>query len=264
MKYFVVSDVHGFLNELMEALNENGFDVNNPEHKLIVCGDLFDRGPQAVELFEFVKSLGDKFIYVRGNHEDLLFDCYKELLSGFGCERHHVSNKTVDTITQFTGLNYYNLMVNTPDRNAAFKEKLEPLLDFITDKTVDYFEIGDYIFVHGWIPEIPDTSSPYWWYGSKDLYDQKWRDSNLWDSARWLNGMKEWKRGIREIGKTIVCGHYHCSYGWSHIRQQRKEFPDKNKKDWLKSFEPFVDDGIMAIDACVAYTGKVNCIVIEE
>ena len=38
----------------------------------------------------------------------------------------------------------------------------------------------------------------------------------------------------------------------------------KNKKDWKKSFEPFVDDGIIAIDACTAYTGLCNVIVIEE
>lgn len=265
MKYFVVSDVHSFFYELMNALDDKGFDVNNQEHKLIVCGDLFDRSDQAVELFEFVKSLGDRFIYVRGNHEDLLFDCYKELQVGFGCGRHHVSNGTVDTIIQFTGLSYYNLMVNTPERNEVLKEKLEPLLDFITDKSVNYFEVGDYVFVHGWLPEIPNKEVYPWWDNSKDLYDADWRNaSDLdWESARWLNGMKEWKRGIHEDGKTIVCGHWHCSYGWSHIRQERKEFPQKNQKDWLKSFEPFIDDGIVAIDACTAYTGKVNCIVLE-
>lgn len=67
----------------------------------------------------------------------------------------------------------------------------------------------------------------------------------------------------RVDGKTIVCGHWHCSWGWSHIKQDRKEFPQKNQVDWKKSFEPFIDDGIIAIDACTAYSGLCNVIVIE-
>jgi serine/threonine protein phosphatase 1 len=252
MKYFIVSDVHGFLNELMNALKQKGFDAENKDHKLIVCGDLFDRGSQAVELFEFVKGLGDRFVYVRGNHEDLLFDCYRELQGSFGCGYHHVSNGTVDTIGQFTGLSYYNLMVNTPERNKALKEKLEPLLDFITNKTVDYYEVGDYIFVHGWIPSF--------------LHLNDFRDGNEddWKAARWNNGMDMWRNPANRIdGKTIVCGHWHCSWGWSHIRQERKEWPQKNRKNWLESFEPFADDGIIAIDACTAYTKNVTVLVIE-
>ena len=53
MKYFAVSDCHGFYSNLMFALKNAGFDINNPEHILIVCGDLFDRGEQPKEIFEF-------------------------------------------------------------------------------------------------------------------------------------------------------------------------------------------------------------------
>ena len=63
--------------------------------------------------------------------------------------------------------------------------------------------------------------------------------------------------------KTIICGHWHCSWGWSHIRQERKEFPNKSKNDWQKSFDPFFDDGIIAIDSCCAYSGKLNVIILK-
>ena len=63
--------------------------------------------------------------------------------------------------------------------------------------------------------------------------------------------------------KTIICGHWHCSWGWSFIRQSRKEFAQETKKDWIKSFEPFIDDGIMAIDTCCAYSGILNVIKLE-
>ena len=32
MKYFVISDVHGFYNEMKNALDEAGFEPNNENH----------------------------------------------------------------------------------------------------------------------------------------------------------------------------------------------------------------------------------------
>lgn len=251
-KYFVVSDVHSFFDEMMAALTEKGFDKDNQEHKLVVCGDLFDRGPKAVELLEFVKSLGDRFIYVRGNHEDLLLDCYNDLITHVYLGHHHISNGTVDTICQLTGLNKFEVLSYSEKRDALLDTKILPLIYWMNETSVNYFEIGDYICVHGWIPHLRC---------SKDFKKANMID---WDRARWINGMEAWRNPENRVdGKTIICGHYHCSWGWSHIRQKRKEFPDKNRKDWQKSFEPFVDDGIIAIDACTAYTGIVNCIVLE-
>ena len=31
-KYFIVADVHGFYDEMIDALNEAGFDKNNENH----------------------------------------------------------------------------------------------------------------------------------------------------------------------------------------------------------------------------------------
>jgi outer membrane protein insertion porin family len=52
-----------------------GFDENNDDHKIVVCGDMFDRMDETVQTYEFAKKMieQDKLIYVRGNHEDLLF-----------------------------------------------------------------------------------------------------------------------------------------------------------------------------------------------
>ena len=83
-KFFVTSDVHSFLDELMTALTEKGFEINNKDHILCICGDLFDRGAQPRQLFEFVKKLRvqDRLVYVTGNHESLLFDCMYEIGCG--------------------------------------------------------------------------------------------------------------------------------------------------------------------------------------
>ena len=39
-KYFIVTDVHSFYKIMLDTLNVKGFDVNNNEHYLILCGDL--------------------------------------------------------------------------------------------------------------------------------------------------------------------------------------------------------------------------------
>ena len=249
---FAVSDVHSYYKELMAALNAKGFVLDDPSHKLIVCGDLLDRGDETVQVFDFIKELHaqGRLIYVKGNHESLLEQCVNEVRMGRVPGSHHFHNGTVKTICQFCGQNEW--IVYDPTWRDKICEVMQPVLDFINENCVDYAEIGDYIFVHGWIP-------PFYY-----LNDFRDADKSDWEDARWLNGMDMWRNPKNRVeGKTIVCGHWHCSYGWSHIRQERKEWPQKNRKDWLDSFEPFVDDGIAAIDACTAYTGKVNVLVIE-
>ena len=73
MKWFIFADVHGYYEELMNALNKKGFEIDNPNHGIISLGDLLDRGKEAVKCLQFVNSLpDDRKILIRGNHEDLL------------------------------------------------------------------------------------------------------------------------------------------------------------------------------------------------
>ena len=76
MRYYVVADVHGFYSELQAALTEKGFYEDKEPHKLVVCGDLLDRGDEALKLQEFILELlkKDEVILIKGNHEDLFLD----------------------------------------------------------------------------------------------------------------------------------------------------------------------------------------------
>lgn len=280
ISYFVVSDTHSFYDELITALKNKGFQKDNPSHKLIVCGDLFDRGLQSREIFEFVKSLGDRFIYVKGNHEDLLEDCVKKIVSGENVSNHHFGNGTVRTVANICGfINDYD--VAWPRRSEELKQlvytKTRELLDFVSEKAVNYYEVGDYVFVHGWIPlKVKDLSKlTYANFYTPDfdnlevLPREEWdntEDFNVyqdWKDSRWYNGMQMWKKGLILPNKTIVCGHWHCSWGWSHIDQKYQEFPPKNRKKWENSFQPYKKEGIIAIDACTSYSHIVNCLRID-
>ena len=60
MKYYVVADPHGFYLYLRQALEEAGFFEDNEPHKLIVCGDVLDRGEESAEIVDFLLELASK------------------------------------------------------------------------------------------------------------------------------------------------------------------------------------------------------------
>lgn len=74
MKNIIIGDIHGCIETYLELL-----DILRPDptqDRLILLGDLFDRGPASWEVFmevkEQEKAFGDRFILLRGNHEDYL------------------------------------------------------------------------------------------------------------------------------------------------------------------------------------------------
>lgn len=250
--FYICSDIHNFFTEMMTALKEKEFDIKNKEHILIICGDLFDRGNQAVECYKFVKKLNKqkRLIYIKGNHEDLLFDCVKELKEYGGCaSSHHYSNGTVDTCVQFMK-----------------KEILEEVLEFIEKNTVDYYELGKYIFVHSYIPTYNDKKEVYYTQNINYKYNPNWRNVNKeeWESARWGNPFEIYKQGICEPNKIIVSGHWHCSAGNKIKEIVKNEFPNKEDEEFKIAFTPAVFDNFIGIDTCTAYSGKVNVLVLSE
>lgn len=255
MKYYVVADIHGFYTELYEAVEEKGYFKDNTPHKLIICGDLFDRGREALQLQEFVIDLmkKDEVILIRGNHEDLLL-CMLEDWDYYGyMDSHHNSNGTTNTVMQLTETN-----VIMPINQKEVKNKLlnTPFIKEILPKMVDYYETDNYIFVHGWIP--CDAIG----YGkiSRYIYNNNWRNANkdAWNRARWYNGMEAARQGVIEPNKTIVCGHWHTSYGHNKIEGRGSEFGQD------ADFSPYIAKGIVALDACTTNSGKVNCYIIED
>ncbi len=67
-KDYVVGDIHGMYDLLMQTLNKLEFDFNRD--RLFSVGDLVDRGPKNVEVMNLVDE--EWFIPVRGNHEQFI------------------------------------------------------------------------------------------------------------------------------------------------------------------------------------------------
>lgn len=240
MKYFVSGDIHGFYDEWQSELKEKGFDISNPEHKIILCGDLFDRGSQPKEIIEFVLKHKDKVILIRGNHEDLMEQMIERNSSDYG----DLCNGTAQTIVDL----YPEWQISEFDLKKIAKEtRLQEVLDMC----VDYYETKHYIFVHGWIPIVENCY----------LYDSDWRTARKerWEKARWTNPVEMFRYEIYEPNKTIVCGHWHCSALWHEQNlDEYEEFGDK------ANFEPFITKNMIAIDACTTYSHKVNVVLLED
>ena len=249
MKYYVTADVHGFYTKLNRALDEAGYFADPEPHRLVILGDLFDRGQEAGEMQRFLLELmeRDAVILVRGNHEDL-FEELATVHRGLPL-RHHVSNGTYATALQLTGFDPATAVRRHRALAAAARET--PFYRRIIPATVDWFETEHYVFVHGWIPGVQG------WDGACG-YDPDWRraSSENWREARWTNGMDA-ARSCRE-DKTILCGHFHCSYGHAVYEHRGSEFgPDAD-------FSPYRAPGVIALDACTAYSGRVNMVVIRD
>ena len=239
-KYFVTSDIHSFYTIFHNALLDAGWEQDNPNHILIICGDVFDRGNEAKELLDYLLSIPEeRLILIRGNHEDLLDACIDEIELDKSVNEVHYYNGTLGTIEQLVGK---DILLYQPEQvKAALKDYYK-----LINRCKDYYELGDYVFVHGWVPNLVCDSHGL-------LVTNKYG----WEKARWKNGMQEWSLGSHIEGKTVVCGHWHTSFGnYNYHNIGSGEF----EKD--SSFEPFIDKGIIALDACTAYSHKVNVVTI--
>lgn len=264
MKYFVISDTHAYYDQTMDALQKAGFFEKEESSKLIILGDLLDRGDKAQKMQEFAVNLlkKDRLIFIRGNHEDLML-CMAEdfemenignIKSGWS---YHISNGTFDCALQLTGMSAVAAL--RYPKLFAQKLKATPFCRTLIPAAKNFFETQNYVFVHGWIPVLSDSKDTAFNVYKNFYYNENWRTADERDfaNARWYNGMQFYK-DFFVPSKTVVCGHYHASYGHCNIEQRGSEF-GKNA-----DFTPFYDKGIIAVDACTAYSGFVNCIVLED
>ena len=258
MKLFVTSDIHSFYEPFISALNEAGFDPKNEEHWLIVCGDCFDRGPDSVKLLHYLMSLERK-VLVKGNHDLLLEDLCRRSFP-YSHDKSNGTTRTVQDIScKQSAYDFGDACEITWNKTAAYRDCL-----------VNYFETEKYIFVHSWIPTLvtyeKGASKPWHQIGKHYAYKADWRDSSdiEWEEAMWGNPFNIANSGLNKTGKTIVFGHWHCSYG--HMLKSIKT--DK----WLSEFgddavwDPYIDKdtNIIGLDRCTAHTGKVNVLVLDD
>ena len=88
MRNIIIGDIHG-CSQAFHALLKKVKLVG--DDRLILLGDLFDRGPDSFEVFRTVRQLAgtmeEDFVLLRGNHEDYLLNPKLTLMQRFVWER---------------------------------------------------------------------------------------------------------------------------------------------------------------------------------
>jgi len=282
-KYFISSDIHSFFSIYNDALEENGWDINNPDHILIILGDIFDRGDDTLKMYEFLRSLPkERRILIRGNHEYLL----RSLVKRKDFYDHDISNGTLVSLLQLNNFWYDNFSLKyflyaEPNGWDDIKKRLKISYDskitkecldwMFGDEWVDYYELGNYILTHAFIPvnlgANPDLFRPIY----ADLsYLPDWRhaDKKAFEEATWGCPWKLFDAGLfdEEIknNKILVCGHWHASD--FHLHYETKEHLIDTGMGWkeIPNYTPYIGKNLIAIDACTVVSGKVNIIILEE
>lgn len=86
-RFDVFGDIHGLRDSLFRFLRKLGYCPETGEHpdnrKLLVLGDLVDRGPDSLELLEWAQALQSSgHVFIKGNHEAKLLYRWQAIQKG--------------------------------------------------------------------------------------------------------------------------------------------------------------------------------------
>ena len=236
MKYFVCSDIHGYYDELIKALDKAKFDRDNLDHQLIVVGDCFDRGNKSLEVYTYLKELTDsgRGIVIKGNHEMFLYEIVElnEKRVKFNIER----NGFLFTLNSFCGedVTGWDLV----DIKSQFIKQNPNIIDWL-DSLPFYLETENYIFAHaGLNTEVEDWKVCDW-------------KRAVWTKTREFRKLDLIKHGI---SKTVVHG---------HVSTRNLRDDDGIDSNDFSVYES-IDKQKIGIDGSVMKTKRINILIIED
>lgn len=170
-KVFAISDIHGCYRELMALYNQ--LPIEPKKDQMVFLGDYVDRGVKVKQVLDQLitwKKLYPHWVFLMGNHEDMLLDALNPKHPVYGDYYQWFNQGGKET------LNSYKPEEEMPKEHIDFISSLPR-----------WYENEDYIFVHGGIEpgKTPAETEPY------DL---------LWLRDRFILSDYDW-------GKKVVYGH---------------------------------------------------------
>lgn len=189
-RIYAIGDVHGradLFAMILRAIQRDGRTRGASATKIIILGDLIDRGPRSRDMIEMVRRFDEGtsgVVTLRGNHEELLV---RSAAGSDAAQRIWFRNGGAATLLSF-GLHPDRLRgLSAPERARRITEAVgTPNLEWIRALPT-HFISGDYFFCHAGIrPGL-------------DLNKQRTRDL-LWIRDEFL-------KSEVEHGAIIVHGH---------------------------------------------------------
>lgn len=217
-----MGDIHGEYALMKELLKK----WKPEEERLIILGDLADRGANSKETLEYAYHLiqTDDVVIVKGNHDEMLEKYLENPNEHYPL---YYLNGGETTIKSLLGKKKID---KNPEVNAQnIKSNYPWLLSFL--KSLDYFyEWKDYLFVHAGV----------------DLSLEDWKQSTQRDFLWIREGFYNLKN---HTTKTIVFGHTVTA----------NLHGDSNNFNIWRS-----EDGLIGIDGGAVYGGKMHGLIFSD
>lgn len=229
MSTYICSDLHGQYTLFMKMLEKIEFSNNDT---LYVLGDIVDRGPKSIRLFNYIMSQ-DNMICTIGNHEHMMWNYYRGHDREYREAWRHPGNggdrtrKQVNNLTQKDRekiLDYIENMYLQIELKESNKKILLSHSSFIIDKDTTYWRDCSNF-------EIERTV----WYSP-------WR---RWEHERFEH--YNWDNRIHIVGHVPV----------QHVRyDESTEETDKKALKAANILKEIIVDKVINIDGGCAYKNK--------
>lgn len=166
MSTFVISDIHGNDKLLRKALKSVKLKKTD---KVILLGDVIDRGPQSKEVLDTILLLlnnGFEIISIKGNHEDMFLKAFEDDSSLY----HWLKNGGEETLLSFL---------------TSSIDKIPKMYIDLIKSFPNYYLHENFILVHAGLntkidKPFEDLETIFWTRNAKDLL------SDVWDKEKFI------------------------------------------------------------------------------
>ena len=154
VKIYAISDIHGYLDEFIDALNK--IDLSDKQSRLILLGDYIDNGSQSFQVISKIIELEELYpnqiITLLGNHEEWFYDWL--------ILEEPTASAFPETIKSFFSTEELNYILKSNFETSVRNEiktnnKFSPFMKWFQTHYKDkrYYETDSQIFVHAGIDE---------------------------------------------------------------------------------------------------------------
>lgn len=258
MATYVMSDIHGCFDELMDMLKKIEFSA---EDKLIMAGDYIDRGAQSYEMLKWIESKPDNVILIRGNHDEEFAYCVD--LMGVMFEKrglptdnleateliYDLLKELAETKLSIGAFDYYGTIGKLIREHQVTMEQLDKWNDIIREMPYVHREVvngKEFLVVHaGYVDDLENADTEDGFETIEEFY------LNARDDAYMCGGLP---------GGVIIAGHTPTIF--------ENELP-YNNGDVYSFYDEELDCKFYNIDCGCAYktkckTAKLACIRLED
>ena len=227
MAVYACSDIHGCIDFYKAIKN-----YIKPEDKVYFLGDAGDRGPEPWETIKAVLC-DPQFVYIKGNHEDMLIDAIRDALEG-------------DNMYMYS----YRLLASNGGADTLDQAMLEqnPAMWMRQLKTLPTFE--KYVNTEGEIIYLSHAGfTP--WYADNESFDIRIPVNRelIWNRDHFLDDFD----AIEWAPITIVHGHTPIPYLWEDLR-----VPEEDQE---KGALWYANGSKLCIDTGAVWTG--HCVLVN-